>query len=475
MPIEDFRAHGHAMIDFIADYWSSLDDPHRAPPVLSRVTPGQVAGSIALTPPEHGEDFARVMDDVRAHIMPGLTHWQSPGFFGFFPANTSAPGVLGELLSAGLGVNGMLWLTSPACTELEQRVMDWCAQMLGLPEAFTFAGGGGGVIQGTASEAALVALVAARVRAGHPKQPVIYCSSQAHSSITKAAMIAGVAKGPDDRTSVRLIDVDAKHNMRPAALASAIREDLHHEREPIFVAATLGTTSCMGFDDLSAIAKVLDTVPGPRPWLHVDGAFAGSACVCPEHRGMLAGIDRADSFCFNPHKWLLTNFDCDCLFVREPGALTRALSITPEYLRNSASTSGGVVDYRDWQVPLGRRFRALKLWFVIRAYGVEGLRAYIREHVRLGALFEQLITHDDRFEVLMGRNREMPLVVFALRAGDDASKALLSRVNARGKVYLTHTVMPSGRFALRMAIGGTFTREQHVRMAFDELTSQIAP
>jgi aromatic-L-amino-acid decarboxylase len=481
MSPEEFRALGHRTIDFIADYMRQVEQY----PVLSRVKPGDIAAAIPEHPPEGGlADWNEVFADLNKTILPGLTHWQSPNFFAFFPCSASGPGIIGEMLSAGLNVNGMLWATSPAATELETRVLDWMAEMLNLPEAFrSESGTGGGCIQGTASESTLIALLAARQRAqstGTGQRPAplpsshltLYASTQAHSSIIKAAMIVGLARSPQDRTHLRLIGTTADHEMRPDLLGRAIREDLSAGHIPAFVCATVGTTSSTAVDPLLAIAKVIrDT--SPSAWLHVDAAHSGAACICPEFRTMLAGVEHADSLCFNPHKWLLTNFDCDCFWTRDRAALTGALSINPEYLRNQATQSGQVIDYRDWQIPLGRRFRALKLWLVIRHYGVEGLRAHIREHIRLAELFESCVREDDRFE--LAAPRTVNLICFRLRGdgpGTDArNKSLMDRLNASGKLYLTHTTLPDAqgqsRIVLRMAIGATPTQEHHVRAAWD--------
>jgi aromatic-L-amino-acid decarboxylase len=347
------------------------------------------------------------------------------------------------------------------------------------------------VIQGTASEAVLTALVAARQRAsvrqrgssGEPLHCMIYASTQAHSSVIKAAMIAGLASGPEDRTHVRLIPTDANYAMRADLLEAAMREDAAAARTPAFVCATIGTTGSTAVDPVDEIGRVCGA---HRAWLHVDAAFAGTALLCPEHRWMSRGVELADSFCFNPHKWMLTSFDCSCLWVRDRGALTSALSITPEYLRNAATQSGRVIDYRDWQIPLGRRFRSLKLWMVIRHYGVEGLCAYVREHVRLGEMFEGWVRADSRFEVVTPR--VLSLVCFRLRPRSGESPAetdarnqrLLGRLNESGKLYLTHTVLPpvqgghaEPRLVLRLAIGGAQTREEHVRAGF-HLVSTLA-
>jgi aromatic-L-amino-acid decarboxylase len=477
-----FRAMGHRMVDLIADYWDQVERH----PVLSKVAPGDVLAALPPSAPSHGEfDPARpeafwdaLSRDIDRVIMPGLTHWQHPGFFAFFSANISGPSVLADMLCAGLGVQGMLWATSPACTELEQRMLDWLGEAIGLPERFLFRSGkpGGGVIAGTASESTLVSMLAARARArtlGHQGELVAYASDQAHSSVIKAAMIAGIASSPADVAHVRRIAVDEGCRLRVDELERAMRADLAASRTPFFVAATVGTTGVTAVDPVKDIGLAAARLPA-RPWVHVDAAHSGAACVCPEMRWMLEGVDLVDSFCFNPHKWLLVNFDCGCLWVADRRPLLDALSITPEYLRNAASDSGSVVDYRDWQVPLGRRFRSLKLWFVMRAYGLDGLRAYVREHLRLAEIFESLVRSDDRFEVVAPRT--VNLVCLRLRRGGDAAnRALMDAVNATGRAYLTHTTLPAGHrdapgaLVLRVAVSGTLTRERHVLELWDLL------
>ena len=353
MTPDEFRKHGHAVIEWLASYMEGVEDF----PVASQVLPGEVRARLPAHAPERGESFTDIIEDLDDIIMPGITHWQSPSFFAFFPANVSGPSILGELVSAGLGVQGMLWATSPACTELETHVLDWLVDLMGLPGKFRSSGPGGGVIQDSASSAALCALVAARYRAGAGDLKV-YTSSQAHSSIEKAVRIAGF--GED---ALRLVDVDDDFALRPEALAGVLASDAAAGASPCLVAATSGSTSSMAFDPLRPMAEICRR---HNAWLHVDAAMAGSAAICPEHRGFLDGLELADSYCFNPHKWLLTNFDCDCFYVGDRAALIEALSVLPEYLRNEASDSKAVIDYRDWQVPLGRRFRALKLWFVLR-------------------------------------------------------------------------------------------------------------
>ena len=500
MSPDEFRTLGHRAVDFIVDYMRSIEQF----PVLSQSRAGDTAAAIPSHPPEDAlTEWDEVFADLTRTILPGLTHWQSPNFFAFFPCSASGPGIIGEILSAGLNVNGMLWATSPAATELETRVLDWMAEMLDLPEAFRSEGGtGGGCIQGTASESTLIALLAARQRVistfgkdGKCQSPVppgsptgsdphltLYASTQAHSSIIKAAMITGLARTPEDRTHLRLIGTNADHAMRPDLLEKAIREDLAAGRVPAYVCATVGTTSSTAVDPVMAVAQVIrDTGAAKRGcWLHVDAAHSGAACICPEFRPMLDGVEFADSLCFNPHKWLLTNFDCDCFWTRDRAALVSALSISPEYLRNQATQSGQVIDYRDWQIPLGRRFRALKLWLVIRHYGTEGLRAHIREHVRLAELFESWVRADSRFE--LAAPRTVNLVCFRLKgdgsAADGRNRSLMDRLNASGKLYLTHTSLPDvhgvSRIVLRMAIGSTATQERHVRAAWDLIRQAAA-
>lgn len=466
-------------------------------PVRSPAAPGDVLATLPSQPPLLGiadgrDSWDSVFADLDRIVLPALTHWQHPRFFAYFPANASPPAILGELLSAGLGVQGMLWITSPACTELETRMLDWLAEALDLPSMFrSTSGAGGGVIQGTASEAALVAIVAARDRlrrawraAGRPgvPEPVVYASTQAHSSIAKAAMIAGIAESHDDRRHIRLIDTDASYALRPDLLAQALRDDLASGLAPCFVCATIGTTGTTAVDPTAAIADTIadawhrgaaSTAGLPAPWLHADAAYAGSALICPEFRHLAAGLDRCDSLCFNPHKWLLTNFDCSAFYLRDRRPVVDALSITPEYLRNTATDAGSVIDYRDWQVPLGRRFRALKLWLVLRYFGVEGIRQHIRRDVALAELFESLVRADDRFEITAPR--VLNLVCFRLRrGGDDANRRLLDAVNATGRAFLTHAVLPDppagpAGLTLRLVTGSPATTESDVRETWELL------
>ena len=487
MKSEEFRQLGHQMVDWIADYWARVESF----PVRAKVAPGEVLSKLPAHAPEQGlggaEGWDAVFKDLESVVLPGVTHWQSPSFFAYFPANASGPSVLGELLSAGLGVQGMLWSTGPSCTELETRVLDWLAELIGLPESFrSTSPAGGGVIQGTASEATLVAMVAARARVRRQRPGdaplVAYSSTQAHSSVLKAAMLSGVARGASDTAHVRLLETDGGYALRPEVLERAITEDLAAGRQPFFVCATLGTTSSGAFDPLGPISEVMKRtgLSAMGGWLHVDAAWAGSALICPEHQGLAAGIEAVDSIAFDPHKWLLTNFDCDAFYTRDRASLVEALSVTPEYLRNAASASGSVIDYRDWQVELGRRFRALKLWFVVRHYGASGLRSYIREHVRLAGLFDSWVREDARFELAVPRSLSLVCFRLAPRPGelpeatDARNRALLERLNATGSAFLSHTVLPGvggapARYVLRMAIGAPRTQEPHVRACWEAL------
>lgn len=503
---EQFRALGHRMIDFLADYMGSVS----VWPVMSRDAPGDVLSRLPEHPPETGlgasaepgEAWGEVFADLNRIVLPGLMHWQHPAFFGYFPCNASGPAILGELLSAGLGVQGMMWQTSPACTELETRMLDWAAEMFGLPERFRSTAdngglGGGGVIQGTASEATLTAIVAARQRwrrlrreraraaesatgeIGLAEEAVerrfaVICSEAAHSSVTKAAMIAGIAEGPDDDERVWKVSTDSAGRLDVRHLRTMLEERAGDPASPTPIAciATVGTTGVGAVDPVAEIAGAIGAGSARERapvWLHVDAAWAGSALVCPEHRALGAGLEHADSICVNPHKWLLTNFDCDLFWTSARRDLIDAMSITPEYLRNAASESGRVIDYRDWHVPLGRRFRALKLWFVLRHYGLEGLRAHIREHVRLAEMVERLVKYDDRFELVVPRT--LALVCFRVAGPDELTMRVIERVNASGKAFLSHGSFPgpggTPRPIARLAIGGTHTREEHVRAVWN--------
>ncbi len=466
MTPEEFRKRGRQVVDWLADYMERVESL----PVLSRVEPGEIRARLPKTPPEAGEPFDAMLRDLDQIVLPGITHWQSPGFFAYFPANASGPSILGDLIASGLGVQGMLWQTSPACTEVETHVMDWLVRMLDLPAPFLSTSNGGGVIQDTASSSALCALVAARERAtnggtgreGSDGRLTAYTSTQAHSSIEKGVRIAGIGIA-----NLRLVDVDERYAMRPAALAAAIETDRGAGKQPFFVSATVGTTSSNAMDPLRPIGEICRRY---GLWLHVDAAMSGTAALCPEFRWIHEGLELADSYCFNPHKWMFTNFDCDAFWVADRASLVRALSVLPEYLRNRATESGAVIDYRDWQIPLGRRFRALKLWFVIRHYGVEGLRHHVRRHIALAQAFRDWVEREPRFE--LAAPAPLNLVCFRHLGGDDANERILETVNASGRFFLTHTKL-DGRFTLRLSVGQTWTEQCHVRAAWDAICNAV--
>ena len=455
-----FREEGKKMIDWIADYYENIENY----PVLSQVQPGDIIGRLPETAPQKGETPDAIMEDVNRVILPGITHWQSPDFFAYFPANASFPAILGDLLSSGLGVQGMIWATSPACTELETRVLDWLGDMLGLPPHFKSTSTGGGVIQDTASSSALAAIVAARERItgfetnrkGVAGKMVAYVSTQTHSSVEKAVKIAGI--GVDN---LRLIGVDESFAMDPGLLEKQIQKDRDAGYLPFFVCATIGTTSSNAVDPVKSIGEICKR---ENLWLHVDAAMSGTAMLCPEFRHWQDGLDLADSYCFNPHKWMFTNFDCDCFWVADRKHLIKTFSILPEYLKNKATEEGAVFDYRDWHIQLGRRFRSLKLWFVIRHYGVEGLQFHVRRHISLAREFAQWVRESEDFELAV----EPPfnLVCFRHKAGDEFNMRLMNTVNETGKAFFTHTKL-NGRVVLRLSIGQTNTEEKHVRQVWD--------
>lgn len=460
MSPDEFRKQGKQMIDWIADYYEHVEEY----PVLSQIKPGEIKNQLPAAPPAESESMEQIMEDVNSIIMPGITHWQSPNFFAYFPSNSSGPSVLGDLLSSGLGVQGMLWATSPACTELETRVLDWLAEMLELPEKFRSTSMGGAVIQDTASSAALSAVLAAREQktnyqtndSGNRGNLVAYVSSQTHSSVEKAIKIAGIGKN-----NLRLIGVDDKLAMRSDLLEMAIKNDLQNGLVPFFVCATVGTTSTNAMDPIIEVGQICRKYD---LWMHIDAAMSGTAAICPEYRYILNGIELADSFSFNPHKWMFTNFDCNCFFIADRSVLIKTLSILPEYLKNQATESGAVFDYRDWHIQLGRRFRSLKLWFVIRHYGVNGLRYHIQQHINMAQQFAEWIRTSEEFELIAPA--PLNLVCFTHKNGGDFNKKLLETINNRGKMYFTHTVI-NGQYVLRMCIGQTHTEPKHVQKAWE--------
>jgi len=465
MTPEEFRNYGHTVVDWIADYYKKIETF----PVLSRVNPGEIRQLLPREAPRQPEGFSAILRDVDKVVLPGVTHWQSPNFFAYFPANASGAAILGDLVSSALGVQGMLWATSPACTELETHVLDWLVPMLGLPHKFLSRESGGGVIQDTASSSSLCAMLAARERVtgyrsnhqGCRQRLVAYTSNQAHSSIEKAAMVSGI--GSDN---LRLVAVDERFAMRPEALAAHIGKDRAAGFIPFFVSATVGTTSSNALDPLPAIGAICKE---NKLWFHVDAAMSGTAALCPEFRYIQDGIEFADSYTFNPHKWMFTNFDCNCFYVADRKSLIDTLSILPEYLRNLATESGAVIDYRDWHIPLGRRFRSLKLWFVIRYYGIEGLQFHVRRHVAQAQQFLAWVQQDDRFEI--AAPAPLNLVCFRHRGGDKSNEELMERLNRSGELYLTHTRL-NGQLTLRFCVGQTNTTERHVERAWRRIQQE---
>ena len=462
---EEFRGAGHQLIDWIADYLEGLERF----PVNPDVQPGAVRAALPASPPAEPESWEAVRADIDRVLVPSVVHWQHPSFFAYFPSNTTYPSILGELLAAGLGVQGMSWVTSPACTELETLMLDWMVELLALPEQFaSTSAGGGGVIQGSASEAVLVAICSARWRAtggavnadGDTSRLVAYATEQTHSSVEKGLRIASIGT---DR--LRRVAHNPSFAMRPDALAEAIAADRAAGLVPFFVCATHGTTSSMAFDPTPEIGPVCRD---EGVWLHVDAAMSGIAALTPEHRWVNEGLEHADSYCTNPHKWMGVNFDCDLYWTVDRTALLGALSTLPEYLRSAAAETGAAIDYRDWQVPLGRRFRALKLWLTIRLEGIAAIQAMIRRHVEFTQRLAAAVRADDRFEIVSPH--PLNLLCIRLTAGSNATDRLIERANATGAVLFTRTVL-DGRSALRFSIGTRTTEWRHVAAAWQLLQS----
>ena len=448
MTPDEFRKHGYAVVDWLVSYLENVGEY----PILPDVEPGDIAELMPDSAPEHPEPFADLLADLDRVVMPGITHWQSPNWYAYFPANTSPPSVLAEFVSAGLGVQGMLWSTSPAATEVETRVLDWLVDMLGLPSGWKSDGPGGGVIQMSASDATHAVLVVARERASYKaaaEDMVVYVSNQAHSSVEKGCTIAGIGH-------CRLLDVDDKFALDPFVLGHTIEADIADGLTPIAVVSAIGTTATTAVDPVDAIGVI---ARDHGLWHHVDAAYAGTAMICEEFRTYQPGLDLVDSYTFNPHKWMMVNFDCNVLWVADREPLLDTMSILPPYLRDEASDSGSVIDYRDWHVPLGRRFRALKLWWVIRSYGVDGLREFVREHVRLADELAGRVEADDRFELVAPH--PFALVCFRHVGGNDATRALADALNATGQVAVTPSQIDDEWF-IRVSIGQTYTEQRHV-------------
>lgn len=460
MDSDEFRKQGHEIVEWIARYYENIEQY----PVKSPSLPGSVKDRLPLLPPSGSESFESFLKDFNDIIIPGITHWQSPNFFAYFPANTSPPSVLAEMLTAALGTQCMIWETSPAAAELEERMMEWLRVMTGLPSYFE------GVIQDTASSATLVALITAREKItdyGSNREGLtaagrmrVYCSTQAHSSVEKGAGIAGIGRGNVVRVPVR-----NDYSIDPEQLGEAIAKDLSAGYIPCCVVATIGTTGTTAIDPLRAVGEICRET---GVWLHVDAALGGTALLLPEMRWMADGIEYADSLVFNPHKWMFTNFDCSAYFVRDAAALIRTFDILPDYL--NTRSRGQVNDYRDWGIQLGRRFRALKLWAVIRTYGVEQLQEKIREHIRLAKMLAEMISAEKEFRLMAPVH--LNTVCFRFQpygisdeTGDKLNEKLNHTINDTGKIYLTHTKI-EGRYVLRMVTAQTNVTFRHVADAW---------
>jgi aromatic-L-amino-acid/L-tryptophan decarboxylase len=471
MDPDEFRKLGHQLVEWVADYRERMADL----PVMSRVQPGEVHAQLPGEPPQEGEGLGDIVVDLERVVMPGITHWNHPGWFAYFPSNTDLTSVLADLVASGLGPQCMSWQTSPAGTEMEDVVMDWLRQMVALPQTFS------GVIQDTASTATFCALLCARERTSGFSQNrgglqaeetplVVYASDQAHSSVPKGALLAGF--GADH---LRLIATDDDHALRADLLAAAIEDDLAAGRRPCAVVATVGTTATTALDPVSAVA---DLAERQGLWLHVDAALAGSAMICPEFRWMWDGVERADSVVFNPHKWLGAGFDLSAYYVRDPEHLIRVMSTNPSYLRTAQD--GRVRNLRDWGIPLGRRFRALKLWFLIREYGVQGLQARLRRDVANTAWLAEQVDQDPGWERLAPAPLQTVCVRHvpeALRGDETAltihNLTLADAINQEGRFYLTPAVL-KGTQMIRISVGAELTERVHVAALWQELRDTAA-
>ena len=467
MSPDEFRKHAHEVVEWMVSYMENVESF----PVKSQVKPGEIFRKIPERPPEKPEPFASFMKDLDEIIMPGITHWQSPDFFAYFPANTSPPSILAEMIIATLGAQCMNWETSPAAAELEEKMMIWLRDMIGLPSSFE------GVIQDTASTATLAAIITAREKAtaftandegisSVSRTLRVYCSGQAHSSVEKAVRICGIG-----RQNLVKIPVKDDFTMDPDRLNNAISEDRERGYLPCCVIATMGTTGVTAVDPIKPIGEICSK---NHVWLHVDAAMAGTALILPEFQWMLEGRENIDSFLFNPHKWMFTNFDCTAFFTKDPDSLIKTFEILPEYLKTR--TRGQVNDYRDWGIPLGRRFRALKLWSVIRSYGTEGLREKIQQHISFAYRLKEMISAEKDFEILA------PVVINVvcfryIRNGCDEkelnilNEKLNHQLNDTGRIYLSHTVI-NGKYTLRMVTGQTNVTFDHVDRAWKLILDQ---
>ncbi|OMO87836.1 Pyridoxal phosphate-dependent decarboxylase [Corchorus olitorius] len=463
LPLEpmSFKNESKEVIDFISDYYQKIEEF----PVQSRVEPGYLSAKLPDSAPYCPESLQDILKDVNDCILPGLTHWQSPNFFGYFQANASTAGFLGEMLCSGFNVVGFNWISSPAATELESIVLDWMGKLLKLPSSFLFSGTGGGVLHGSTCEAAVCTLAAARDKAlkklngwENITKLVVYASDQTHFTFQKAAKLVGIPP-----SNFRLIETNSStgFSMSPQQVALTIENDIKSGLVPLFLVATIGTTPTGAVDPIGELGKVAKKYD---IWFHIDAAYAGSACICPELRPYLDGVELANSISMNPHKWFLTNMDCCCLWIKEPKFLVESLSSDPEILRNNASESKSVIDYKDWQIALSRRFRALKLWVVIRRHGLANLMYHIRSDISMAKRFEEFVAKDERFEIVVPRN--FALVCFRIKPkeeieGNELNRKLLEAINSSGKAFMTHAIV-GGIYVIRCAIGTTLTEQRHV-------------
>jgi len=467
MESKEFRKHAHQFVDWMADYMNNVEDY----PVKSQVQPKEIYNLINSDIPIRGEDIDSIFDDFKKVIIPGITHWQNPNFFAYFQANNSPPSILAEMLTATLGIQGMKWDTSPASTELEERMMEWLRDAIGIPKKWV------GVIQDSASISTLASILTAREQKSNYQINLagfeglsnyrIYCSEEAHSSIEKGAKIAGIGKN-----NVIKIPTDSKLAMNPDLLLDSINKDITNGYQPLCIVAAIGTTGTMAIDPLNEIADISEKL---NIWLHVDAAYAGSALLLPEYQELIMGIEKADSFVFNAHKWLFTNFDCSVYFVKNKKALVNTFEILPEYLKSK--TDGIVSNHSDWGVPLGRRFRSLKLWFVMRYYGLEGLQNKLRFHIDLAKWLENKISKSSEFELIVPRSMNLvcfhfkPQKQYSIEELNEINEKLLHNLNATGLIYLTHTKV-NGIYTLRMSVGQTNIEQRHIEKSWQLITKK---
>ncbi|XP_076238860.1 aromatic-L-amino-acid decarboxylase [Calliopsis andreniformis] len=466
MDAKEFLDFGKAAIDFIANYTENI----RERDVLPDVQPGYLSQLLPEEAPQKPETWQEVLKDVERYIMPGMTHWNSPHFHAFYPTGNTYPAIVGEIFSAGFGCIGLSWLASPACTELEVITLNWLGKLLGLPKEFLFSseGFGGGVIQGSASESTLVCLLTAkeqttnRMKCIHPDwdendlktKLIAYTSDQSNSSVEKAGMLASV--------SMKHLPTDDKCSLRGSTLLKAVKEDIEKGFIPCCLIATLGTTGTCAFDNLEELGPICNEY---NIWLHVDAAYAGAAFVCPEYRYLMAGVEYCDSFNVNVHKWLLVNFDCSALWLKDSRRLIETLRVDRIYLANEKQ--GLAPDYRNWQIPLGRRFRSLKIWFVLRLYGVEGVQEYIRHTIKLAEVFEKYVKSDNRFELVL--ERTMGLICFRMKGDEELTKELLNRLADNKKIYVIAGNF-RGKVFVRFVVCSRLSREEDIIFAWNEIT-----